>query len=293
MPPPCGRCVHALLLRQCGRRASGGDRGDRRARTGSTPPMTATTWSQRLDGAFSDLFETEVRAFWVTTGTAANCLALAALVPALRRHHLPPRRAYRGRRGRRARLLHGRRQADPGRRAGREGHAGCGRRGVSTAIRKDVHQVQPTALSITNATEYGLDLLGRGGRRARRDWRSGAGSPSTWTARASPMPSPAPAPSPADLTWRAGVDAMSFGFVKNGGLNAEALILFRHRAGRRDRRPPQARRPSAVQGPDARRADPGDARGRSVADQCPRRQCRRADARQGGGRPADLSGRGQ
>ncbi|MEO7655023.1 MAG: beta-eliminating lyase-related protein, partial [Sphingomicrobium sp.] len=31
----------------------------------------------------------------------------------------------------------------------------------------------------------------------------------------------------ADLTWRAGVDALSFGFIKNGGLNAEALILFR------------------------------------------------------------------
>src|SRR5205807_6183478 len=31
----------------------------------------------------------------------------------------------------------------------------------------------------------------------------------------------------ADVTWRAGVDVMSFGFVKNGGLNAEALILFR------------------------------------------------------------------
>jgi threonine aldolase len=33
--------------------------------------------------------------------------------------------------------------------------------------------------------------------------------------------------SPADLTWRAGVDALSFGFIKNGGLTAEALILFR------------------------------------------------------------------
>src|SRR5215210_7930932 len=40
--------------------------------------------SQRLDGAFSDLFETQVRAFWVTTGTAANCLALAALCPPYR-----------------------------------------------------------------------------------------------------------------------------------------------------------------------------------------------------------------
>jgi threonine aldolase len=31
----------------------------------------------------------------------------------------------------------------------------------------------------------------------------------------------------AETTWRAGVDALSFGFVKNGGLSAEALILFR------------------------------------------------------------------
>src|SRR6476619_7222604 len=36
-------------------------------------------WSRRLDGAFSDLFETGVRAFWISTGTAANGLALAAL----------------------------------------------------------------------------------------------------------------------------------------------------------------------------------------------------------------------
>src|SRR5580765_3512824 len=41
-------------------------------------------WSQGLDGAFSELFETRVRAFWVTTGTAANCLALAALCPPYR-----------------------------------------------------------------------------------------------------------------------------------------------------------------------------------------------------------------
>src|SRR5947209_14938634 len=41
-------------------------------------------WSKRLDGAFSELFGTRVHAFWVTTGTAANCLALAALCPPYR-----------------------------------------------------------------------------------------------------------------------------------------------------------------------------------------------------------------
>jgi threonine aldolase len=30
----------------------------------------------------------------------------------------------------------------------------------------------------------------------------------------------------ANVTWRAGVDVMSFGFIKNGGMNAEALIFF-------------------------------------------------------------------
>src|SRR4249919_364868 len=40
--------------------------------------------SEKLDGAFSDLFGRQVRALWVTTGTAANCLALAALCPPYR-----------------------------------------------------------------------------------------------------------------------------------------------------------------------------------------------------------------
>jgi threonine aldolase len=93
-------------------------------------------------------------------------------------------------------------------------------------VRPDVHQVQPRALSITNATEYGcvyraaeVAALGAvakarglafhmdGARLANAVAHSGENL--------------------ADLTWRAGVDALSFGFIKNGGLNAEAIILFR------------------------------------------------------------------
>src|ERR1700742_3419951 len=37
--------------------------------------------SKRLNGAFSELFETEVTALGVSSGTAANALALAALTP--------------------------------------------------------------------------------------------------------------------------------------------------------------------------------------------------------------------
>ena len=112
-------------------------------------------WSQRLDGAFSDLFGTEVRALWVTTGTAANCLALAALCPSYRAvlchkdAHIENDEAgapgfYTG--GAKLILLDGKgAKIVPETVA-----AACDR------IRKDVHQVQPAAISITNATEYGL-----------------------------------------------------------------------------------------------------------------------------------------
>ena len=93
-------------------------------------------------------------------------------------------------------------------------------------IRDDVHQVQPAAISITNATEYGLvyraaeaaaigDVAKQRGLALHMD---GARLANALVSSGDSL---------ADLTWRAGVDALSFGFVKNGGLNAEALILFR------------------------------------------------------------------
>src|SRR3954449_3183981 len=111
-------------------------------------------WSQRLDGAFSDLFGTEVRAFWVTSGTAANCLALAALCPAYRGilchkdAHIEVDEAggpgfFTG--GAKLVLLDG----EGAKISVAAAEAAC------DLIRKDVHQVQPAALSITNATEYG------------------------------------------------------------------------------------------------------------------------------------------
>ena len=239
-------------------------------------------WSERLDGAFSDLFETEVRAFWVTTGTAANCLALAALCPPYRGilchkdAHIEVDEAgapgfFTG--GAKLMLLDGPgprsrpRPSPPSLRPHPQG------RSPGPARRPLDHQ----------RDRIWPRLPRRRSRGARASWRRSADSLSTWTARASPMRWRRPAKAPPTSPGAPGVDAMSFGFVKNGGLNAEALILFNTELGRRDRGPPQARRASAVQGPDARRADPRAARGRPVARQCARRQCRRAGARRGRG----------
>ena len=181
--------------------------------------------SQSLDRAFSEVFETEVRAFWVLTGTAANCLALAALCPGYggivchRDAHIEVDEAGAPcffADGAKLMLVDG-----PGAKVSPETvDAAVGR------VRKDVHQVQPKTLSITNATEYGLVYsaaeVGALGETAKR---LGLNFHMDGARFANAVVSSGD--SPADLTWRSGVDALSFGFVKNGGLNAEAMILFR------------------------------------------------------------------
>jgi threonine aldolase len=181
-------------------------------------------WSRRLDGAFSELFERDVKALWVSTGTAANCLALAALCPPYRGilchkdAHIEVDEAgapgfFTG--GAKLMLLDG---------AG----AKLAPETVEAAIgliRKDVHQVQPAALTITNATEYGLvyraSEVAALGEVARSH---GLGFHMDGARFANAVVTTGD--SPADLTWRAGLNALSFGFVKNGGLNAECLVLF-------------------------------------------------------------------
>lgn len=180
--------------------------------------------SRSLDAAFSAVFEAEVTALWVATGTAANSLALAALCPphgsiiCHREAHInidecgAPEFYTHG-----AKLLLG---------------DGAGAklapetiRKIAGGIRKDVHQAQPHVVSITNATEYGLtykpDEVAAIGETCR-----GLGLNFHMDGARFANAVVSTGASPADLTWRAGVDALSFGFVKNGGMSAEALILF-------------------------------------------------------------------
>ena len=181
-------------------------------------------WSAQLDGAFSDLFGKDVRALWVTTGTAANCLGLAALCPpygSILCHefaHIEQDEAgapgfFTG--GAKLTLLSG-----EGAKVTPEAvEEACAR------IRPDVHQVQPAALSITNATEYGLsyrpDEVAALGEVAKR---RGLGFHMDGARFANAIAFTGD--EPANVTWRAGVDVLSFGFVKNGGMSAEALIFF-------------------------------------------------------------------
>ncbi len=180
--------------------------------------------SARLDAAFSGVFETQVSALWIATGTAANCLALAALCPPFR-----------------GTLCANDAHVNQDEAGAPEFYSGGGKLITVDApgakltpalaearlamIANDVHRTQAAALSITNATEYGLsytasEVAALGELAKSRNLRFHMDGARFANAVAHT------GASPADLTWRAGVHALSFGFVKNGGLCSEALILF-------------------------------------------------------------------
>lgn len=180
--------------------------------------------SQSLDAAFSDLFETTCEVVWISTGTAANSIILGHFVRpwqgilCYEEAHIEVDECgaptfYSG--GAKLMTL-------PGTGAKIDADALKAR---IAGIRKDVHQVQPAAISITNATEYGLA------------WRPDEVDEISQIAKANDMKLHMDGArfanavafldcAPADVTWRAGVDALSFGFTKNGAMMAEALVFF-------------------------------------------------------------------
>jgi len=181
-------------------------------------------WSAQLDGVFSDLFERAVRVLWVPSGTSANCLALAALCPPYggvvchREAHIQNDEA-----GAPAFYTHGATLIlgeGPGAKLTPDAI-----RAAVAGIRADVHQVQPHAVSITNATEYGLsytpeEVAAIGDLCRTRGWglhMDGARFANA-VARLGC--------SPAELTWRSGVDILSFGATKNGGALCDAIVVF-------------------------------------------------------------------
>ncbi|QGP79797.1 threonine aldolase family protein [Sphingobium sp. CAP-1] len=181
-------------------------------------------WSARLDGAFSDLFDTPVRALWLATGTAANSIALATLCPPYggvichEEAHIVVDEC-----GAPGFFTHGATLMPlPGDGAKLTPAAVTERLKM---IRPDVHQAPARAISITNATEYGLaytpaevaalgDVAKGHGLGFHMDGARFANAVAHLGC------------APADITWRAGVDALSFGCVKNGGMVGEALLFF-------------------------------------------------------------------
>ena len=182
----------------------------------------------RVTARLREIFEApEAAVYLVATGTAANALALACLCPPWATVYCHREAHVAGGRVRRAGVLHRRRQADADRRRARRGSR---RRAWSGRWRRrrwtGVHNVQKGALSLTNATEAGTVYApGRGGG-AGRDRAGRTGVPVHMDGARFANALVALGCTPAELTWKAGVDVLSFGGTKNGCLGVEAVMLF-------------------------------------------------------------------
>lgn len=196
-----------------------------RINSGAVASYGADEITSGLTQRFSELFERDIAIFPVATGTAANSLALATFTP--------PYGAI---------LCHDSAHVNVDECGAPEMFSGGakligigGENGkidrdlllakLKTFRRDDVHQVQPACLTITQSNEaggvYTLDELGRLSEIARQFGLSvhmdGARFANALVALGC---------SPAEMTWKVGVDVLSFGATKNGAMAAEAVIFF-------------------------------------------------------------------
>jgi threonine aldolase len=184
----------------------------------------ADDWSQRLDAAFSAFFEAPVRAFAVPSGTAANALSLACLVPpwggifAHANAHIEVDEA-----GAVPFFTHGASHILVDGAHGRLTVEGL--EAAAARRRGDVHQVQPAALTLTNATESGT-VYAPGEVAAISQWARARGLRVHMDGARIANAVASLGCSPADVTWRAGISILSFGAIKNGGMSAEAIVVF-------------------------------------------------------------------
>lgn len=187
-------------------------------------PYDGDALSQRLDEAFSVLFNRPCVALWVASGTAANCLGLAALVPphggviCHRDAHIETSEG-----GAPSFFTHGAKLLLASGEGGKLTPESIG--AAIAPIRDDVHRVQPHAVSITQATETGrvytlaeLAAIGAYARAAGLALHMDGARFANAVAFLGCTPAAA--------SCAAGVDVLSFGFVKNGGMGAEALVHF-------------------------------------------------------------------
>jgi threonine aldolase len=195
------------------------------ANVGSVASYGADEETARLKSVVSDIFETEVAVYPVTTGTAANSLALSQITPPMgaiycyEAAHIvtdecgAPEFFTGG-----AKLI------------GFPAKDGKIRpeqitRAIGFAKEMGVHHVKPAAVSITQATEWGT-AYGLGEIKAisavAKEHSLALHMDGARFANALVHLNC----TPAQATWRAGVDVLSLGATKNGALCAEAVVFF-------------------------------------------------------------------
>lgn len=194
------------------------------ANDGYAAAYGADDYSQRLTQRITEIFEHDVIIYLTSTGTAANCLALSAITPA---HG--------------AVYCHDHAHINTDECGAPEHFTGASLKPIGGAHGKlDVtlleqrivgdkavrpHASMPAALSLTQQTECGTayslselaelsDCVKRHGLKLHMDGARFANALVTLGC------------TPAQMTWKAGIDVLSFGATKNGAMMAEMVVIF-------------------------------------------------------------------
>jgi threonine aldolase len=181
--------------------------------------------TQKLQEVASEIFGTEVAIFPVTTGTAANALALSQIVPPYacvychEAAHIVTDEC-----GAPEFFTGGAKMIGL---AAADGKITPAQVSAAIAFAEDmgVHHVKPGAISLSQATEWGAvysltevaALAALAKRHALPVHMDGARFANALVHLGC---------TPAEATWKAGVDVLSFGATKNGALCAEAVVFF-------------------------------------------------------------------
>ena len=194
------------------------------ANTGALPSYGGDAITKRVEARFAEIFERDCAVFLVTTGTAANALAISALTP--------PYAAC---------MTHEESHAIDDECGAPEffgggcklvGVPGVGAKLSAEAIRTcianepgGVNHPPLRSLSLSQATECGmihtLDEI-----RSIAETAHGHGMAVHMDGARFANALVSLGCTPAEMTWKAGVDCLSFGGTKNGCLMAEAVVFF-------------------------------------------------------------------
>jgi len=195
------------------------------ANSGTALGYGADEWTARLQERFSELFETRVRVFPVSTGTVANALSLAAASPPWGNVYCSEVAHINTSETNAAGFFGGGLKLVPVR--GSHGRIDPAALAETLAAVQpgQLHRGQPAAVSLTQASDLGAvyrvddvaaiaEIAKSRGLRVHMDGARFANALARLQC------------SPAALSWQAGVDILSFGATKNGGALCDAIVVF-------------------------------------------------------------------
>jgi threonine aldolase len=195
------------------------------ANRGTALGYGADEWTARLQERFSELFETAVRVFPVATGTAANALSLAAISPSWGLVYCSAAAHINTSEANAAGFFGGGLKLVPV--AGSDGRIDpeALRDALSAVQPGQLHRGQPAAVNLTQTSDLGAvyrldeiraiaEIARRRGLKVHMDGARFANALARLGC------------TPAEMSWRAGIDILSFGATKNGGALCDAIVVF-------------------------------------------------------------------